>query len=282
MKLNSKEQQNLLQLLGSNLPDNLHIAFNILSNLDGEQLQPFVYELFVLHALALEQTHGPNDLKLDKELSSMLFLKGRTVTTCLLQKIPNPAIHKSLDRNYRNYILWDIRYPKKLEKIATGLQLNPLPLAQAFYKKTGLCLNYLLENIEDETIICPIIESFIYNDNLILEGKHLRFFPKILFKYTKLESINLNDNHIAKIPKEIENFTNLKHLFIRRNMLTNIHPNIQKLKKLRYIDLYSSSRQYVDFDLPTKALLEQLNHIHLNYYLNLPKGAPHPPTYEGV
>ena len=86
--------------MGSNLPDNLHIAFNILSNLDGEQLQPFVYELFVLHALALEQTHGPNDLKLDKELSSMLFLKGRTVTTCLLQKIPNPVIHKSLEKGY--------------------------------------------------------------------------------------------------------------------------------------------------------------------------------------
>lgn len=277
MKLNSKEQQNLLQLLASNIPNNLRVAFSILNNLDGDQLQPFVYELFVLHALALEQTHGPNDLKLNKELSSMLFLKGRTTTTPLLQKIPNPAIHKSLDRNYKNYILWDIRDSDKLIKIATKLKLNPLQLAKAFYKKTGLCLNYLLENIEDEAIICPIIEQYIQDKTLVLEEKRIRILPKVLFKYTHLESINLNNNQITKIPQEIEHFTHLKHLFLRGNMLRNIHPSIQNLKKLEYIDLHSSSRRYVDFDALTKELLQELDHIHINYYLNLPKNAPRPP-----
>jgi len=102
------------------------------------------------------------------------------------------------------------------------------------YKKIATYDNLKLNSEDPESVV-----------KLVLKGKKYTQVPKEIFKFTKLEYLDLSGNKIDSIPKEIGQLKNLKVLILEGNKLEALPEEIYQLKNLQVLRLGRNSIYYM-------------------------------------
>ena len=66
---------------------------------------------------------------------------------------------------------------------------------------------------------------------------YLFLVPPVIFKFKKLEKLNLSDNQLKSIPPKIGNLKNLKRIYLYNNLLSSLPDEINNLTNLERLDV---------------------------------------------
>lgn len=232
MPLSSKELANLSQLLTSAEDKNIELALTILQAIQSKDiLRGLVTELFALYKIGKE-TH--NDTKI---YSSICWQHFHQITH-YLELLNDPTILEAM--HSRLSVVLGFKMGTNLKKITQNTILDPTKIALIIFNKCGLGLDYLTSELPDRALR-PILLQFKRGTAFSMPHKRLKKIPSLLFEFTDLEYINLNNNQIKTIPKGVEALKELRHLFIAWNPLTSVHAKLHQLPQLSFLDVAATN-----------------------------------------
>jgi Leucine-rich repeat (LRR) protein len=95
--------------------------------------------------------------------------------------------------------------------------------------------------------------------HLDLSFKSLKVFPKEIFLFTNLESLNLYYNALTIIPEEIKKLVNLKHIDFRSNGISELPADFYSLPNLEILKLSSCKFKSIPADIKNLKALRKID-----------------------
>jgi Leucine-rich repeat (LRR) protein len=122
-----------------------------------------------------------------------------------------------------------------LKKIVLLLFVFSLPLGKL------MAQDRLLDSLTLDTLTAytSLEDALKDPDKVIkleLRRKHLKTFPREIFKFKNLQYLDLTKNGIEEIPAEIAQLTDLQYFSISKNELSTLPPQIGDLSNLYYLN----------------------------------------------
>lgn len=193
--------------------------------------------------------------KVAKGANNLFFPSNQSEFIGEMEKIRNKEKYATLQKAPTKEEIRELQTVREnvdIEKIWDHLfgNTNNLPVTNRYLRRNfDFKLNKLAKDViqNPEEYLAEISEG----DSLIapFDGKHLSYFPPILFKMPLVKGWNLSNNEFRKIPEGIEKCQNLKSLDLSGNQIERVPVELAQLTNLQTLDLRNNAIQEVPYEV---------------------------------